>query len=79
MLASIGAMFVPIMTPKISQWNSEIIIRGRSAESDPLYNVVFLLLEKEFENFELTNGTKIGNGREGIGWNLNFLKKLFKL
>ena len=59
---------------KLTQWNSEILIRGRSARSDPQRNVAFHLLENEFENVELTHGTRLGMDGKALGWNLNFFK-----
>ena len=50
-----------------AQWNSEILIRGRSAGSDPQRNVAFHLLENEFENVELTHGTRLGMDGKALG------------
>ena len=50
-----------------TQWNSEILIRGRSAGSDPQRNVAFHLLENEFENVELTHGTRLGMDGKALG------------
>ena len=49
------------------QCNSEILIRGRSAGSDPQPNVAFHLLENEFENVELTHGTRLGMDGKALG------------
>ncbi len=57
-----------------SQYKSEIFIQGRSARSDPQCYVVFLLLENEFENVELTHGTRLGMDGKALGFNLNFFK-----
>ena len=51
----------------LTQWNSEILIRGRSAGSDPQRNVAFHLLENEFENVELTHGTRLGMDGKALG------------
>ena len=50
-----------------SQYKSEILIRGRSAGSDPQRNVAFHLLENEFENVELTHGTRLGMDGKALG------------
>ena len=63
-----------ILDVYISQWNSEILIRGRSAGSDPQRNVAFHLLENEFENVELMHGTRLGMDGKALGFNLNFFK-----